>query len=207
MKLDMKKIRKNAFIIFLMFLFSSGILVMVANQFLQRDEFVILETTMGDIEIKLDREKAPVTVENFVKYVEEGFYDGLVFHRVMDGFMIQAGGFNTSGDFKPATRAPIVLESTNGLKNDRGTIAMARTSDPNSASTQFFINVVNNSALDYPSFDGYGYAVFGEVVEGMDVVDAIKAVEVESRFVPPLIEMTYWPVEDIIITRAYMKGN
>ncbi len=131
-------------------------------------------TTEGRFTIELDAAKAPKTVANFLEYVRAGFYDGTTFHRVIETFMVQGGGFTPDMKQKP-TRAPIPAESTNGLKNDRGTIAMARTSDPNSATSQFFINVVDNPRLDYPSFDGTGYTVFGRVVEGMDVVDKIKA--------------------------------
>jgi peptidyl-prolyl cis-trans isomerase A (cyclophilin A) len=136
---------------------------------------VVLETSAGNITLELDPAKAPKTVENFLAYVKAGFYSGTIFHRVIDGFMIQGGGFTADMKQKP-TRAPIPLESKNGLKNARGTIAMARTMDPNSATAQFFINVVDNPGLDYPKPDGNGYAVFGRVVEGMEVVDKIKAV-------------------------------
>jgi peptidyl-prolyl cis-trans isomerase A (cyclophilin A) len=141
---------------------------------------VKLATSMGDIVVQLDAAKAPKTVENFLAYVNGKHYDGTVFHRVMNGFMIQGGGFTADMQQKP-TRAPIPIESNNGLKNDTYTIAMARTSDPNSATSQFFINVTNNDALNYPSRDGHGYAVFGKVVEGTDVVDKIKAVPVGNK--------------------------
>ena len=137
---------------------------------------VRLKTSAGDIVIELNTAKAPVTVENFLDYVKNKHYDGTVFHRVMDGFMIQGGGFAvTNGKLteKPAGKG-ITNESQNGLKNQRGTLAMARTNDPNSATAQFFINVADNAALDYPN--GGGYAVFGKVIQGMDVVDKIKAV-------------------------------
>jgi peptidyl-prolyl cis-trans isomerase B (cyclophilin B) len=136
---------------------------------------VRLVTNLGDIVLELDQAKAPKTVENFLSYVKEGFYKGTIFHRVIDGFMIQGGGF-TQNYQRKATHPPIENEANNGLKNDRGTIAMARTSDPNSATSQFFINVVNNDFLNYRSStpNGWGYAVFGKVVEGMDVVDAIR---------------------------------
>lgn len=133
---------------------------------------VTIETTKGNIDLELDADKAPVTVNNFVNYARKGFYEGTIFHRVIPGFMIQGGGLSESGE-KKDTDKPIVNESKNGLTNDRGTIAMARTSDPNSATAQFFINVHNNDNLNYPSFDGYGYAVFGKVTKGMDVADAI----------------------------------
>ena len=137
---------------------------------------VILHTNHGDITLELDAAKAPKTVENFLQYVRDGHYDGTIFHRVIDGFMIQGGGFESGMKQKP-TRAPVRNEADNGLKNDRGTIAMARTFDPNSATAQFFINVVNNDNLNRPKPDGNGYAVFGKVIEGMDVVDKIKAVK------------------------------
>ncbi len=133
---------------------------------------VVMETSKGTIKIELDAEKAPNTVANFVKYVEKGHYDGLIFHRVIPNFMIQGGGFTPDMNQK-ATDAPIKIESKNGLKNVRGSIAMARTGDPNSATSQFFINLIDNSFLDYPGQDGYGYTVFGKVTDGMDAVDAI----------------------------------
>jgi peptidyl-prolyl cis-trans isomerase A (cyclophilin A) len=141
---------------------------------------VLLATSLGDITIQLEPEKAPKTVANFLEYVKSGHYDGTVFHRVMDGFMIQGGGFTPDMAQKP-TRAPIPLESKNGLKNERGTVAMARTAVPDSATSQFFINVVDNARLDYPNPDGNGYAVFGKVVAGMDVVDKIRKVETGSK--------------------------
>lgn len=141
---------------------------------------VKLSTSMGDIVVELDAAKAPKTVENFLQYVADKHYDGTVFHRVIDGFMIQGGGFTPDLQQK-ATRAPIPLEARNGLRNDRGTIAMARTANPNSATSQFFINVVDNAGLNAPSPDGNGYAVFGKVVAGMDVVDKIRAVSTGNR--------------------------
>ncbi len=141
---------------------------------------VRLSTSAGDIVLELYPDKAPKSVENFLQYVRDKHYDGTVFHRVMDGFMIQGGGFTADLQQKP-TRAPIPLEASNGLKNDRGTIAMARTANPNSATAQFFINVVNNNPLNAPSPDGYGYTVFGKVVAGMDVVDKIKGVAVGNQ--------------------------
>jgi peptidyl-prolyl cis-trans isomerase A (cyclophilin A) len=137
---------------------------------------VAFETSEGRIVVEVKADKAPKTVANFLQYVNDGFYDGTIFHRVISGFMIQGGGFTPSMVQKPTTRAPVPTESTNGLKNVRGALAMARTGDPNSATAQFFINVVDNGMLDYPRPDGYGYTVFGDVVEGMDVVDKIKAV-------------------------------
>ena len=136
---------------------------------------ILMKTSKGDIKIELDPEKAPKTVENFLGYVEAGHYNGTIFHRVMNGFMIQGGGFDANMAQKPAPRT-VENEANNGLKNTVGSIAMARTPDPHSASAQFFINVGDNTFLDYPGQDGWGYCVFGQVVEGMDVVDAIKAV-------------------------------
>ena len=138
---------------------------------------VRLATTMGDIVVQLDAAKAPKTVENFVQYVKAGHYDGTVFHRVIDGFMVQGGGMTADLAEKP-TRAPIVLEAGNGLSNKRGAIAMARTAMPNSATAQFFINVVDNPRLD--SYGG-GYAVFGQVLSGMEVVDKIRVVATGDR--------------------------
>ncbi len=154
---------------------------------------IVMETTKGAIELELDAAKAPITVENFVKYAKKGHYDGLIFHRVIPGFMIQGGGFTPDMNQK-ATDAPISIESKNGLKNARGTIAMARTSNPNSATSQFFINVKDNANLDYPSFDGYGYAVFGKVTKGLEICDAI--VSVPTKQVGPHGDV---PVEPILI--------
>ncbi|MGN0832502.1 MAG: peptidylprolyl isomerase [Kiritimatiellia bacterium] len=138
----------------------------------------ILETTMGTITLALDDEKAPETVANFVRYAQDGHYDGTVFHRVIEGFMIQGGGFTKDMNQKP-TRAPIRNEAMNGLRNRRGTIAMARTSVVDSATSQFFINHVDNDFLDFtaPTAQGFGYAVFGKVTDGMDVVDRIAKVK------------------------------
>lgn len=142
---------------------------------------VEMVTSQGSIILELDETNAPITVENFLGYVEDGFYNGTIFHRVIDGFMIQGGGFDA--DFqRKTTREPIENEADNGLKNVRGSIAMARTSDPHSATAQFFINVVDNTNLDHtaPNPRGWGYTVFGEVVEGMDVVDAIRQIPTGS---------------------------
>ena len=140
-------------------------------------EFV---TTMGKFVVQLDPARAPKTVANFLDYVKGGFYKGTIFHRVIPGFMVQGGGFTATMQQKP-TRPPIALESQNGLRNLRGTIAMARTADPNSATAQFFVNVVDNPSLDYPKPDGYGYAVFGKVISGMDVIDKIVAVPTQNE--------------------------
>ncbi|MBM3292300.1 peptidyl-prolyl cis-trans isomerase [Candidatus Bathyarchaeota archaeon] len=161
-------------------------------------EIVLLETTKGIIEIELNRAKAPITVDNFVKYINDGFFDGTIFHRVIPGFMIQGGGFITNGTQK-RTRPPIILESKNGLRNFKGTIAMARTMDPDSATSQFFINLVDNRFLDAaPGSDGY--AVFGIVILGLDVVTSIAKVNTASKGMHQ-----DWPVEDIIIKHAIVK--
>jgi cyclophilin family peptidyl-prolyl cis-trans isomerase len=137
---------------------------------------VLLKTNMGDIVLELNQDKAPKSTENFLQYVKSGQYNGTIFHRVIEDFMIQGGGFTGNLQEKP-TRAPIQNEAKNGLKNDAYTIAMARTSDPHSGAAQFFINTKNNSFLDYPGQDGWGYAVFGKVIKGTDVVDKIKQVK------------------------------
>ncbi|MDZ4287305.1 MAG: peptidylprolyl isomerase, partial [Prosthecobacter sp.] len=142
---------------------------------------VVMETSKGTLELELDPAKAPITVANFVSYAKKAHYDGLIFHRVIPGFMIQGGGFTPDMEQKKVD-ASIKIESNNGLKNARGTIAMARTSDPNSATSQFFINVKDNNNLDYPSFDGYGYTVFGKVTKGTEVIDAIVAVKGFGRW-------------------------
>ncbi|WP_447775758.1 peptidylprolyl isomerase [Variovorax boronicumulans] len=157
---------------------------------------VKLATSAGDIVIELDAAKAPKTVENFLQYVKDKHYDGTVFHRVIDGFMIQGGGFTADLQQKP-TRPPIPLEANNGLKNDKYTIAMARTGNPNSATSQFFINVKNNDSLNAPNPDGYGYTVFGKVVAGTDVVDKIRAVQTGNKG-----GMQNVPVETLTIKSA-----
>ena len=159
---------------------------------------VVLKTSLGSIEIELNKEKAPITVENFLNYVTSGAYDGTVFHRVIDRFMIQGGGFTTDGK-KKATNPPIKLESNNGLLNEVGTIAMARTNIPDSATNQFFINVKDNSLLNY-SPTSPGYAVFGKVVSGMDIVNQIKMVKTGARG-----GMKDWPVDDVLIKKVFLK--
>ncbi|MFC1782970.1 peptidylprolyl isomerase [Planctomycetota bacterium] len=159
---------------------------------------VKLQTNMGDIVIGLNPQAAPVTVENFLGYVEEGFYGGTIFHRVIAGFMIQGGGFSEDMQNKES-HPPIVNEASNGLKNDRGTISMARTSDPDSASSQFFISVVDNTSLDYTGPENPGYAVFGEVVEGMDIVDKIAAVKTTT-----VGHYNDVPVEAVVIEQAVL---
>jgi peptidyl-prolyl cis-trans isomerase B (cyclophilin B) len=159
---------------------------------------VELHTNHGVIKLELNAEKAPKTVANFLAYVKKGHYDGTVFHRVIDGFMIQGGGFEAGMKQKP-TDAPIENEANNGLKNERGSIAMARTNDPHSASAQFFINVADNDFLNHssPSPQGWGYAVFGKVVEGLDVVDKIKKVKTGSKGFHQDV-----PVDDVVIEKA-----
>ncbi|AGA89200.1 peptidyl-prolyl cis-trans isomerase (rotamase) - cyclophilin family [Thioflavicoccus mobilis 8321] len=155
-----------------------------------------LTTNHGDILIELDPEKAPETCANFTQYVRDGHYDGTLFHRVINGFMIQGGGMDSS--FSPLpTRQPIQNEAQNGLKNKTGTVAMARTNDPHSATSQFFINVSDNDFLDYPGQDGWGYCVFGKVTDGMDVVEKIKGVRTTSRRGHQDV-----PVEDVVIEKA-----
>ncbi len=159
---------------------------------------VKLHTSHGTISIELDAEKAPETVQNFLAYVEAGHYDNTVFHRVIDGFMIQGGGFEPGMKQKPANNT-VKNEADNGLKNTRGTVAMARTQDPHSASAQFFINVADNDFLDFraPTAQGWGYCVFGRVTEGMDTVDAIKAVKTGASGFHQDV-----PKEDVVIERA-----
>ncbi|MFC1693158.1 peptidylprolyl isomerase [Candidatus Latescibacterota bacterium] len=162
---------------------------------------IIMETSMGTLEITLDNEKAPVTVKNFLSYVNDGFYDNTIFHRVIPGFMIQGGGFNANFSEKN-TNPSIQNEATNGLLNKRGTIAMARTDVINSATSQFFINLKDNDFLNHQntSARGYGYAVFGEVTSGMDVVDKIAAVETKPSSVSEAV-----PLETILIKSVRVK--
>ncbi len=157
---------------------------------------VILTTNHGNIKLELYADKAPKTVENFIAYVNAGHYNGTIFHRVIDGFMIQGGGFEPGMKQKP-TNEPVENEAKNGLKNEPYTVAMARTSAPHSASAQFFINVKNNSFLDYPGQDGWGYCVFGKVVEGMDVVDKIRAVKTTRTGM-----FSDVPVDNVVIEKA-----
>lgn len=159
---------------------------------------VVLETNYGKIVVELFLEEAPLTTENFLSYVKDGFYDGLVFHRVISNFMIQGGGFTQEMEQKE-TKNPIKLEIHPDLKNNKGTLAMARTNEPHSATSQFFINVVDNDFLNSKTGND-GYAVFGKVIEGMDVVDKIKNVETERKSF-----YDDWPVEPVIIERVYVK--
>jgi peptidyl-prolyl cis-trans isomerase B (cyclophilin B) len=157
---------------------------------------VLLTTNLGNIKIELNAEKAPKTVANFLAYVKEGFYTNTIFHRVIGDFMIQGGGFEP-GMKQKTTKATIDNEANNGLKNVKYSIAMARTSAPHSASAQFFINTKDNSFLDYPGQDGWGYCVFGKVVEGMDVVDKINKVKTSSSGMNQDV-----PVENVVILKA-----
>lgn len=163
----------------------AGTIFALATQFATAQALpkVALKTNMGEIVIELYPEKAPLTVDNFVQYVKSGFYNGTIFHRIINGFMVQGGGYDKNLK-EMKTRGPIQNEAKNGLKNLPYTLAMARTSDPHSASAQFFINVNNNRFLDYPGQDGWGYAVFGKVIKGTEIVDKIKAVETGARDVP-----------------------
>lgn len=164
---------------------------------------VTIETSMGSVTLELNEEKAPVTVANFLSYVKSGHYDGTIFHRVIDGFMIQGGGFTKAMDQKP-TQKPIKNEAANGLKNERGTIAMARTMVVDSATSQFFINLVDNSFLDYRGPDPrmFGYAVFGKVTDGMDVVD--KIAKVKTGFAGPHQNV---PEEPVIIKKVHLAAQ
>jgi len=157
---------------------------------------ITLKTNRGDIVIQLDKENAPKTSENFIQYVKEGHFDGTIFHRVIENFMIQGGGF-MPGMVEKQTRQPIENEAKNGLSNLTGTIAMARTADPHSASAQFFINVADNKFLDYPGQDGWGYCVFGKVTTGMEVVNEIKGVETTSHMGHQDV-----PADDIVVEQA-----
>ena len=159
---------------------------------------VELKTSMGSIKLRLHADKAPATVENFITYVKDGHFDGTIFHRVINGFMIQGGGFDTTMKQKP-TRDPIANEADNGLKNNAYTVAMARTSDPHSATAQFFINLVDNEFLNFkaPTGNGWGYTVFGEVTEGKEVVDKIKAVKTGNQGFHQDV-----PLEAVLIEKA-----
>lgn len=192
-----------------------GCMLMIAlplfSQTVAAKPHVLLKTSMGDIELELYPDKAPVSVENFLYYVNKGFYNNTIFHRIIRNFMIQGGGFDSSLNEKSDKKAPIVNEATNGLKNKRGTIAYARTNVVNSATSQFFINHVDNSNLDHKntSAEGFGYAVFGKVVQGMNVVDKIAAVRTDSRKRQVLYQgrvresmMDDVPVKDVVLISA-----
>jgi peptidyl-prolyl cis-trans isomerase B (cyclophilin B) len=174
------------------------------NPFAKERPTVILHTSMGPITIELFEDEAPISVENFLTYARDGHYNGTIFHRVISNFMIQGGGFDADFTQKP-TRDPITNEANNGLKNARGTLAMARTGMPHSASSQFFINVVDNASLDHRGTQSgrtWGYAVFGRVTDGMDVVDQIRVVPTTSR--PPHRDV---PVDPVVIERVEIGGG
>lgn len=160
---------------------------------------VVFHTSKGEIVIELYPDKAPKTVENFLAYTRDGFFSGTIFHRVIPGFVVQGGGFTADMEQKP-TKAPIANEAGNGLRNYRGTLSMARTMDPHSATSQFFINLVDNPGLDHPGRTGWGYAVFGKVVSGMEVVDAMAKVQTGNR--GPHADV---PLEPITVTKAEIK--
>jgi len=160
---------------------------------------IILQTNMGDIHLAVDTEKAPISAKNFTDYVEDGFFDGTIFHRVIPNFMVQGGGMTEDMQQKP-TKANVENEAKNGLKNKKYTVAMARTAAPHSASSQFFINVADNQFLDCPGQDGWGYCVFGEVVEGKEVVDKMQKVETLN-----LGGHADVPADPIIIEKAYIQ--
>ncbi|MDP2900598.1 MAG: peptidylprolyl isomerase [Candidatus Bathyarchaeota archaeon] len=204
----MKLSRKAIVSILIIVVLGLSSIVVWTQFFAPPKEVAVFETSLGTIEIQLDRQKAPITVENFVKYVKAGFYNGTVIHRVEPNFVLQGGGFTATAEKTPGT--PIKLESNNGLKNLAGTIAMARTSVPDSATSQFFINLVDNTDLDYSSTALPGYAVFGKVVAGMSVVNSIAAVKTGTRGIfLPAYNQTYpfqnWPLQDVVVTGAYMK--
>ena len=177
-------------------LIAFALLASSALSALAANPMVELKTNQGDIVVEVFADKAPKSADNFIQYVKDGFYTGTVFHRVIDGFMIQGGGFDADMKHK-STRAPSENEARNGLRNDVGTLAMARTADPHSASSQFFINLVANTALDYPSRDGWGYAVFGKVVKGLEVVESIAKQPTANRGFHQNV-----PVEAVIVNSA-----
>ncbi|WUR16253.1 peptidylprolyl isomerase [[Empedobacter] haloabium] len=176
---------------------SGALAVLLSGPLLAADPQVSLKTTAGEIVLELNQEKAPKTVANFLAYVKSGFYKDTIFHRVIDGFMIQGGGYTKDLKSKP-TRPPIPSESKNGLRNEPYSVAMARMDNPNSATSQFFINVANNEGLDYPNFDGVGYTVFGKVVKGQEVVDKIRGVLVDDK--SPIFQNV--PVTPIVVKSA-----
>ena len=165
------------------------------------DKKVKFETSLGDIVIQLNEEKAPITVKNFLGYVNSGFYNGTIFHRVINGFMVQGGGF-TEAMLQKSTQAPIKNEASNGLTNDRGTIAMARTNNPDSATSQFFFNHVDNSFLNYRDIANPGYAVFGKVIEGIEIVDKIASVKTTTRK-----GMENVPIEPVVMNSASLVSE
>lgn len=208
----MKLNKKTILSLLVIFILIGSIMITILPLLLDNkgSEVVVFETNRGVIEIELYRDKAPITVENFIKYVKEGYYNNTVFHRVIANFVIQGGGFTPNGTEK-ATHDPIKLEVNTGLSNKAGTIAMARTSSPDSATSQFFINLVDNSkSLDYISSQNQGYAVFGKVVKGMDIVNLIGKTKIGTKnvYLPQYnITIPYdnWPIENELIIKAYIK--
>lgn len=190
------KFIKTALIIMMLFIASTGMVHAQSNNVV-----VLMKTSMGDIEIELFKDKAPLTVTNFLMYVDKGFYNGTIFHRVIGNFMIQGGGF-TPGLAQKTTSSPIKNEAANGISNTMGTVAMARTRDVHSATAQFFINVANNKFLDYksPTAEGFGYCVFGTVIKGMDVVEKIRKVQTGNSG-----HFQDVPVKDVIINKISIK--
>lgn len=197
---SIKNMLRNALFIFLGVLI---IFLVLGNYYFKSYEekplVVTFETNYGNFDVEIFYKEVNITSKNFLDYVNKGFYDGIVFHRIVNGFVIQAGGYDISGNEKN-TNVPIILQSNLGLNNEKYTIAMARTIEPNSATSQFFINLRNNTDLNYKNEQFPGYAVFGKVVKGFDVIDKIGNVEVESRGFH-----LSWPVNDVIINRAYLK--
>jgi peptidyl-prolyl cis-trans isomerase B (cyclophilin B) len=192
------KKKKSIFLIFLVLVLIFGF-VYFFNNFENKNNVVVFETNYGTFKVELYPEKAPITVNNFKSYVNEGFYNGLIFHRVIPNFVIQGGGFDVNMN-KKETKTPIKLESNNGLKNQKYTIAMARTSIPDSATSQFFINLNDNNFLNYVDETNPGYAVFGKVIDGFDVIDKIANVETSNRG-----PYANWPREDVIIEKVYFE--
>lgn len=182
-----------------LFLFTTAAMVPMGAS--AADPQVDVKTSMGSFRVELYPAKAPKTVDNFLQYVKSGHYNGTVFHRVIPGFMVQGGGMTADMNQKP-TKPPIPIESKNGLKNEIGTLAMARTNDPNSATSQFFVNVNNNEFLNYPGQDGYGYTVFGKIVSGMEVVNKIVAVPTANRGMHQNV-----PVKPVLIESMTLVGD
>jgi len=194
----MEKLTKHLMILLsVLLVILVGVIVSKYDLIGEKQMIVEIKTTLGTIEVELDEQHAPITVKNFLSYVDEDYYSETVFHRVIEGFMIQGGGFTENGKQK-STKASIKLESNNGLKNNKGTLAMARTNDPNSATSQFFINTVDNNFLNYAQGNP-GYAVFAKVTKGMDVVEKIEQVQTGNRPMPD------WPVEVVKILSIKRK--
>jgi peptidyl-prolyl cis-trans isomerase B (cyclophilin B) len=192
----MDKITRNIIIGFIAIAIIAGVIDMTGTTVTKT---AIINTNMGTIVVELYPAKAPITVANFIQYANSGFYNGTIFHRVIPGFMIQGGGFTTNGTQKP-TNPPIQNEANNGLQNLRGTIAMARTNDINSATSQFFINVADNDFLNYQNSANYGYAVFGKVTSGLDVVDSIVNTPTETNG-----DYSNWPINNVVINSIVIR--